>query len=138
MKIQMIKSSFKALVLVVVLVGSLASAGIMQSPAREGPIPLCPPGHPDCDEVTYNVAYVPISQAPPPEGPIPLCPPGHPDCDEVTYNVAYVPISQAPPPEGPIPLCPPGHPNCDEDNATYGVAYAAISLALAHTSLYGF
>ena len=72
-KTQMIKSSFKALVLVVVLVGSLASAGIMQAPA----------------------------------------------------------------PAGPIPLCPPDHPNCDETNATYGVAYAAISLALAHTSLYG-
>jgi len=106
MKTRMIKSSFKALVLVVVLVGSLASAGIMQAPA--------------------------------PAGPIPLCPPSHPNCDEATYNVAFVAISQAPPPAGPIPLCPPDHPNCDESNATYGVAYAAISLALAHTSLYGF
>jgi len=44
------KRSLRALLLLVGLVATFAYATVPRTPTPAGPIPLCPPGHPDCDE----------------------------------------------------------------------------------------
>lgn len=44
------KRSLRALLLLVGLVGTFAYAAIPKVVTRGGPMPLCPPGHPNCDE----------------------------------------------------------------------------------------
>jgi len=43
------KRSLRAFVLLVGLVGAFAYAAIPKAPA-DGPMPLCPPHHPNCDD----------------------------------------------------------------------------------------
>jgi hypothetical protein len=49
MKIQM-KRSLRALLLLVGLVGTFAYAAVPKITNHDGPMPLCPPGHPHCDD----------------------------------------------------------------------------------------
>jgi len=44
------KRSLRALLLLVGLVGTFAYAAAPKVSTPGGPIPLCPPGHPLCDE----------------------------------------------------------------------------------------
>ncbi|MGA9640058.1 MAG: hypothetical protein WBQ72_01565 [Terriglobales bacterium] len=44
------KRSLRALLLLVGLVGTFAYAAIPSTPTPGGPVPLCPPKNPNCDE----------------------------------------------------------------------------------------
>jgi len=44
------KRSLRALLLLVGLVGTFAYAAIPRVPTPGGPMPLCPPSHPACEE----------------------------------------------------------------------------------------
>jgi hypothetical protein len=49
------KRSLRALLLLVGLVGTFAYAAMPKSPAHYGPMPLCPPSHPDCEDNPLTV-----------------------------------------------------------------------------------
>jgi hypothetical protein len=44
------KRSLRALLLLVGLVGTFAYAAIPKAPTPGGPMPLCPPSRPNCDQ----------------------------------------------------------------------------------------
>jgi hypothetical protein len=48
------KRSLRALMLLVGLVGTFAYAAIPTITTQSGPMPLCPPHHPNCDEVVAS------------------------------------------------------------------------------------
>jgi hypothetical protein len=48
------KRSLRALLLLVGLVGTFAYAAIPKATTQGGPVPLCPPKHPDCDELVIR------------------------------------------------------------------------------------
>jgi hypothetical protein len=44
------KRSLRALLLLVGLVGTMAFAAVPKVTTQSGPMPLCPPSHPVCDQ----------------------------------------------------------------------------------------
>ena len=112
MKPQTMKQSIRALVLVVVVFGTLAYAATPKAltsdlpqfgvalnvPTPGGPMPLCPPSDPNCSQ--GPITSVAVLSVPTPGGPMPLCPPSDPTCSQ--GPIVSVAVLTIPTPGGPI------------------------------------